>query len=75
MIDNNTKIPELITLKEASAILKVHPNTLRAWDKKEILVAVRIGEKGIRKYKKEDIIKLINKSSKRKKRCVHFVNH
>jgi len=29
-------------------------------------VAVRIGEKGIRKYKKEDIIWLINKSSKRK---------
>lgn len=61
MIDNNTKIPELITLKEASTILKVHPNTLRAWDQKGILIAVRIGEKGIRKYKKEDIIKLIEK--------------
>ncbi len=61
----STVLPELITLKEASEALKVHPNTLRAWDKKGILVAVRIGEKRIRKYKKEDIIKLINKSLKR----------
>jgi len=55
-----SEIPELITLGEACTILKVHPNTLRAWDKKGILVAIRIGEKRIRKYKKEDILKLIN---------------
>jgi len=66
MPEKDDKLPELITLGEAAEILKVHPNTLRAWDKKGILVAVRIGEKGIRKYKKEDIIWLINKSSKRK---------
>ncbi len=66
MPEENNKLPELITLSDAAEILKVHPNTLRAWDKKGILVAVRIGEKGIRKYKKEDIIKLINKSYKRK---------
>ena len=28
---------ELLTLKEASRILKVHPNTLRLWDKKALL--------------------------------------
>jgi DNA-binding transcriptional MerR regulator len=58
--NDKSKIPELITLNDACAILKVHPNTLRAWDKKGILVAIRIGEKRIRKYKKEDILKLIN---------------
>jgi len=61
MSQNKIKFPELITLREAADILKVHPNTLRLWDKKGILVAVRIGEKGIRKYKKEDILKLIEK--------------
>ena len=66
MVDE-TKIPELITLKEASNILKVHPNTLRIWDKKGILIAIRIGERKIRKYRKEDLLKLINKSSKRSK--------
>lgn len=55
---------ELLTLREAAQILKVHPNTLRLWDKKGLLVAVRIGEKRARRYKKEDIEKFINKKSK-----------
>jgi len=61
MPQNKIKFPELITLREAADILKVHPNTLRLWDKKGILVAVRIGQKKIRKYRKEDIFKVINK--------------
>ena len=52
---------ELLTLREAAQILKVHPNTLRLWDKKGILVAVRIGEKRVRRYKKEDLEKFIKK--------------
>ena len=59
MSQNKIKFPELITLREAADILKVHPNTLRLWDKKGILVAIRIGEKKIRRYRKEDIIKFI----------------
>lgn len=54
-------LTELITLKQASELLKCHPNTLRKWDEKGILKAVRIGQRGDRRYKKEDIIKLINK--------------
>ena len=63
MVDNNSgrDIPELLKLKQACEILQVHPNTLRSWDKKGILVAIRIGEKKIRRYRKEDILKLINK--------------
>ncbi len=45
-------------------MLKVHPNTLRSWDKKGILVAVRLGERKIRRYRKEDINKLISKQNK-----------
>lgn len=58
----NTKLSELLTLSEASQILKVHPNTLRKWDKKGILKAVRFGQRGDRRYKKEDIEKLTNES-------------
>jgi len=46
---------ELLTLKEASQVLKVHPNTLRSWDKKGVLVAIRIGVKRARRYRKDDI--------------------
>lgn len=54
----NGKITELLTLKEASELLKVHPNTLRAWDKKGILPAIRISER-VRRYRREDINKLM----------------
>lgn len=56
------KIPELLTLKEACEVLKCHPNTLRQWDSKGILVAIRIGEKRVMRYRKEDILKLLNNS-------------
>jgi len=56
---DKTEIPELITLSEASKILRVHPNTLRLWDKNGILPAVRIGEKKVRRYRKIDILKFI----------------
>jgi excisionase family DNA binding protein len=59
---NNDEMTELITLKEACELLKVHPNTLRAWDKKGILPAVRIGVKRVRRYRKEDIRKLMKPS-------------
>jgi excisionase family DNA binding protein len=52
---------ELLTLKEAAQILKVHANTLRLWDKKGVLKAIRIGIKRVRRYKKEDIEKFIHK--------------
>ena len=61
---NNTEIPELITLKEACEILKVHPNTLRQWDNKGILKAVRLGVKKVRKYTKIDIENFIGNKKK-----------
>jgi excisionase family DNA binding protein len=62
--ENNKEMPELLTLKEACDILKCHPNTLRQWDKKGILVAVRFGERKDRRYRKEDILKLLNQKRK-----------
>ncbi|MFA6096845.1 MAG: helix-turn-helix domain-containing protein [Candidatus Paceibacterota bacterium] len=61
---NKEIMPELFTLKEACDILKCHPNTLRQWDKKGILPAIRIGIKRVMRYKKEDILKFINQKRK-----------
>ena len=54
-----SQIPELLTLKETCELLKVHRNTLRLWDKKGILKAVRFGTRKDRKYKKSDFLNLL----------------
>jgi predicted site-specific integrase-resolvase len=54
---------ELFTLKEVSNLFKVHVNTLRLWDKKGILIAIRIGEKRVRRYRKEDLAKFLDEAT------------
>jgi len=56
---NDMQIPELLTLKEASEILKCHPNTLRQWDRDGVLKAIRFGKRQDRRYRKKDILKLL----------------
>ena len=53
MADEN--LSEYLTLKQVSELLKVHPNTLRNWDKNGTLKLIRIGERKIRRYKKEKV--------------------
>lgn len=59
------KKQKLLKLSEASHLLNVHPNTLRIWDRKGIIKAVRFGLRGDRRYKKEEVLKLINENTKR----------
>ena len=58
------ELPEYLTLQEVSQMLKVHPNTLRAWDNNGTLKAVRIGAKKIRRYRKTDIDSFVNGKKK-----------
>ena len=53
------KTDKIITLKEACEILSCHPNTLRKWDNKGFLKAIRFGTRGDRHYRKEDILKVL----------------
>lgn len=57
------ELTEYLTLREVSQMLKVHPNTLRTWDKNGTLQAIRIGAKRIRRYRKADVENFIKKSS------------
>lgn len=52
-------LPDFLTLKQACELLQVHPNTLRNWDKSGTLKAIRIGERKLRRYKKADLLKLM----------------
>ena len=64
-------MPELLTLSQASEVLSCHPNTLRLWDKKNILSAVRFGARGDRRYKKSDILAFIERNSSGKHENQH----
>lgn len=56
----DTRKAEIITLAEASAILGLHPNTLRKWDNNGYLKAIRIGTRKDRRYRKSDILRLLD---------------
>ncbi len=50
---------KLLRLKEAADMLGVNPETLRRWDNDGILKAIRVGNRGDRRYKVEEIEKKI----------------
>lgn len=63
-MNKKNELPEYLTLKEVTGLLKVHENTLRNWDNNGTLKAIRIGERKIRRWKKADVLKFLEESSK-----------
>lgn len=59
MPKKNTTLPKLLTIRQAAEILNVHVETLRRWDKSGKLKAIRVNERGDRRYKPEDLARLI----------------
>ena len=53
---------EYLRVGEASKLLGVHANTLRNWDTQSILKPVRIGPRKERRYKRKEILKILNKN-------------
>jgi excisionase family DNA binding protein len=58
--EDNFNSQEILTLQQACDLLNCHPNTLRQWDNKGILKAIRFGARKDRRYKKGDILKILN---------------
>ena len=59
MLKKNTTLPKLLTIRQAAEILNVHVETLRRWDKAGKLKAIRVNERGDRRYKPEDLEKMM----------------
>lgn len=55
MSKKNTTLPKLLTIRQAAEVLNVHVETLRRWDKAGKLKAIRVNERGDRRYNPEDI--------------------
>lgn len=61
--DEFRELPDMLTLQQASDILNVHPNTLRNWDNGGVLKAIRYGKRGDRRYKKNDVLKILKSNN------------
>ena len=48
-------LPDLLTVKEVAAILRVSTLTIKRWGKRGKLVPIRINSRGDRRYKKEAV--------------------
>lgn len=57
----NEETSEILTLQQACELLNCHPNTLRNWDRKGLLKAIRFGTRGDRRYTKGEILNLVRK--------------
>lgn len=54
----------MLTVKEAAQLLYVHENTVRRWTGQGILKTYRIGPRGDRRFRAEDITRLLRKDNK-----------
>jgi len=70
-MDPNTKkrvrledLPDLLTVREVSELLRVSPLTIKRWGKRGKLPAIRINSRGDRRYKKEAVLWLLGMQAK-----------
>jgi len=59
MLSKQKELPKLLTIRQAAEVLNVHVETLRRWDKSGKLKAIRVNERGDRRYKPEDIERIM----------------
>ena len=55
----NSNETVMLTIREVSHILNVHANTLRRWTEQGILKAYRVGPRGDRRFRQEDVVRLL----------------
>ena len=57
-------MPDLLTVREVSELLRVSALTIKRWGKRGKLPAIRINSRGDRRYKKEAILWLLGMQAK-----------
>ena len=65
---NSSNIDPMLTTSEVARILNVHINTVRRWSNEGKLKSFRIGSRGDRRFRKEDIDSFFSKSGRGKER-------
>jgi len=50
---------DMLTVGDVALLLNVHVNTVRRWSNQRIIRAYRIGSRGDRRFRREDITRLL----------------
>ena len=49
------RISNMLTTTEVSRLFNVHPNTVRRWSEQGMIKAYRIGPRGDRRFRRDDV--------------------
>jgi excisionase family DNA binding protein len=52
----------LLTIREVAEMLKVHPNTVRTWGKMGLIPVYRVGPRGDRRFRLQDVQNLLHRN-------------
>jgi excisionase family DNA binding protein len=63
MTDQKSQIEPMLTSSEVARMLNVHINTVRRWSNQGTLISYRIGSRGDRRFRKDDVNALVNGNS------------
>jgi len=61
-VDKN--IDPMLTASEVARLLNVHMNTVRRWSNQGVLKAYRIGSRGDRRFRQEDIAYFLSQENR-----------
>ena len=70
MVNYNNDIDPMLTTSDVARILNVHINTVRRRSNQGILESYRIGSRGDRRFRKEDIDNFFSKGAKNKEKQI-----
>ncbi|MGD9142843.1 MAG: helix-turn-helix domain-containing protein [Dehalococcoidia bacterium] len=54
----------LLTIREVAQMLHVHVNTVRRWSNQGIIPSYRLGVRGVRRFKREEVEELVTRLKK-----------
>ena len=62
---NKKEIDPMLTVNDVARLFNVHINTVRRWSNQGILKAYRVGSRGDRRFRQEDITSFLAQELKR----------
>jgi excisionase family DNA binding protein len=60
---NHKEIDPMLTVSDVARLISVHINTVRRWSNQGILKSYRVGSRGDRRFRQEDIASFLSRES------------